>query len=53
MKSCLVCQMDKTERKKEPSLLHPLPSLKDHGGVFQWTSLQDSLRYRGIGLFSW
>lgn len=25
MKSCLVCQQDKTERRKETGLLHPLP----------------------------
>lgn len=30
VKTCIVCQQNKIERKKEFGLLHPLPILNDH-----------------------
>ena len=44
VKSCLVCQLDKTEKKKMAGLLQLSPYQKSHGKVFPWISSRDSLR---------
>ena len=44
VKSCLVCQLDKTEKKKMVGLLQPLPYQKIHGKASPWISSRDSLR---------
>ena len=38
VKTCHVCQVDKTEGKKEAGLLQPLPFREDHCSVYRWTS---------------
>ncbi|RVX00199.1 Transposon Ty3-I Gag-Pol polyprotein [Vitis vinifera] len=47
VKSCLVCQMDKTERKKAVGLLQPLPIPEKPWETFPWTSSLDFQRFTG------
>jgi len=43
VQSCLVCQQVKTEHKKPPGLLVPLPTLNENGFTLPWILLQDFL----------
>ena len=45
VKSCLVCQMDKTERKKLQGCCNPSPFQRDLGRIFSWISSLDSQRF--------
>ena len=45
VKSCLVCQMDKTERKKAAGLLRPSPFQKDLGRTSPWILSLGSQRF--------
>ncbi|KAL0421316.1 UNVERIFIED_CONTAM: Transposon Ty3-G Gag-Pol polyprotein [Sesamum latifolium] len=44
VRTCLVCQLDKVERKKEVGLLQPLPIPQGRGSRCLWISLRVSLR---------
>ena len=50
VKSCLVCQMDKTERKKAAGLLQPLPIPEKPWETFPWTSSLDFQRFVTLNL---